>query len=116
NESGKAFPLDLQQERACFSDDINGHSLAVFWYKPTHSAIAFNNRLKDRLLTFYADDVSPETAPFKDKETGTRWTLGGRAVDDPLKGQELTWLSSVQCRWSGWAVEYPGPGVYEGRG
>src|SRR5205823_6592189 len=28
------------------------------------------------------------TAPFKEQETGTRWTLPGRAVDGPLKGQE----------------------------
>ena len=28
----------------------------------------------------YADEVSPETVRFKDKETGARWTLGGRAV------------------------------------
>ena len=55
----------------------------------------------------HADNVSPETAPFKDKETGTRWTLAGRAVDGSLKGKELTWVNSVQCRWYAWAAEYP---------
>jgi hypothetical protein len=107
-----AFPLDGAGERACFTDEPGGAPIAVFWYQPTRSAIAFNAKLNDRKLTFYADDVSPETAPFKDKETGTRWTLAGRAVDGPLKGQELNWVPSVQCRWYAWAAEYPGTGVY----
>jgi len=108
----KAYPLDGAGERACFADEVGGERIAVFWYKPTSSAIAYRGKLDDRKLSFYADDVSPETAPFKDKETGTRWTLAGRAVDGPLKGQELQWVSSVQCRWYAWVTEYPGTDVY----
>jgi len=112
-ELTKAYPLDGAGERACFTDKSGGESIAVFWYEPTKSAIAFNARLKDRALTFYADPVSPETAPFKDKETGTRWTLAGRAVDGPLKGQELQWVRSVQCNWYAWVAEYPDTLLYE---
>lgn len=108
----KAYPLDAAGERACFSDEVAGESIAVFWYKPTRSAIAFNRKLNHRKLTFYADDSSPETAPFKDKETGTRWTLAGRAVDGPLKGEELSWVSGIQCRWYAWAAEYPETEVF----
>lgn len=105
--SRKAYPLESAGERACFTDVIDGVPLAVFWYKPTQSAVAFRSVLNGKPLTFYADEISPETAPFKDKETGTRWTLAGRGVDGPLKGQELSWLPSVQCRWYAWAVNYP---------
>ena len=108
----QAYPLDGAGERACFMDEPGGASIAVFWYQPTLSAVAFSAKLGDRKLTFFADDISPETAPFKDKETNTRWTLAGRAVDGPLKGQELSWVPSVQCRWYAWAAEYPGTGVY----
>ncbi|MBI3852951.1 MAG: DUF3179 domain-containing protein [Verrucomicrobia bacterium] len=111
-ELTKAYPLDGAGERACFTDILGGESIAVFWYEPTKSAIAFNAKLQDRQLTFYADSVSPETAPFKDKETGTRWTLAGRAVDGPLKGQELLWVRSVQCNWFAWVAEYPDTLVY----
>ena len=107
----KAFPLP-DKERACFTDTVGGTSLAVFWYQPTRSAIAFNAKLDERTLTFYADSISPETAPFKDKETGTRWTLAGRGVDGPLKGRELTWVNSVQCRWYAWAAEFPATQVF----
>ncbi|MBI4663456.1 MAG: DUF3179 domain-containing protein [Verrucomicrobia bacterium] len=107
-----AFPLEENRERACYTDEVGGMPFAVFWYKPTQSAVAFKSTLDGRKLTFYADDISPETAPFKDKETGTRWTLAGRAVDGPLKGKELEWLPGVQCRWYAWAATYPKTEVY----
>jgi hypothetical protein len=108
----KAFPIDQTKERACYTDSVGGESVAVFWYQPTRSAIAWNARLDDRTLHFYADTISPETAPFKDKETGTRWTLAGRGIDGPLKGKELTWVAGVQCRWYAWSAEYPDTGIF----
>src|ERR687893_50557 len=77
------------------------------WCWVSKSATAFEAMLDGKPLSFFADQVSPETAPFKDRETGTRWTLAGRGVDGPLKGRELTWVSSLQCRWYAWAAEYP---------
>jgi hypothetical protein len=88
-------------------DTVGKTSVAVFWYGPTRTAVAWNARLGDRTLTFHASESSPETAPFKDNETGTRWTLAGRAVDGPLRGQELQWVDSIQCRWYAWSAEYP---------
>jgi hypothetical protein len=103
----KAFVLDASQERAAYTDVLGDQSVAVFWYGPTRSAVAFDAKLDGRQLSLYADPASPETAPFKDKETGTRWTLAGRGVDGPLRGKELTWINSLQCRWYAWAAEYP---------
>jgi hypothetical protein len=111
----KAYPLRPSQERACFSDDEGGRAIAVFWYGPTRSAVAFSRALKARTLSFYADDGSPDTAPFKDHETGTRWTLAGRAVDGPLRGEELQWVNSVQCKWYAWAAEFPQTAVFEAK-
>jgi len=111
----KAYPLNSGRERACFSDSADGVSLAVFWYGPTRSAVAFSTALKARTLSFYADDGSPETAPFKDKETGSRWTMAGRAVDGPLRGEELQWINSIQCKWYAWAAEFPQTAVFEAK-
>ncbi len=105
--SQKAFPLDELGERACLLDGTADQEIAVFWYRPTRTAVAFSRKLDGRTLTFYADRVSPDSAPFKDQETGTRWTLAGRAVDGPLRGSELAWVDSIQCRWYAWAAEYP---------
>jgi hypothetical protein len=109
----KAYPLDPSMERACYTDTLGDVPLAVFWYGPTQSAVVFDPRVNGRQLTFYADDISPETAPFKDKETGTRWSPAGRGIDGPLKGSELTWVSSIQCRWYAWASENPSTEVYQ---
>jgi len=112
-DATEAFPIDEATERACFTGTVADTPVAVFWYGPTKSAVAFRSTLDGRALTFFADEISPETAPYKDKETGTRWTLAGRAVDGPLKGHELDWVDSLQCRWYAWSAEYPATHVYE---
>jgi hypothetical protein len=109
----KAYPLEERVERACFTDAVAGKPIAVFWYGLTGSATAFQATVDGRKLTFYADRSSPETAPFKDQQTGTRWTIAGRAVDGPLRGKELTWVPSIQCHWYAWSGEYPRTAVFE---
>lgn len=106
-EARMAFPLDEKKERDAFNAMVGNEPVAVLAYGLTRSSIAFSRKLGDKTLTFYADEISPETAPFKDKETGTRWTLAGRGIDGPLRGQELTWIPSLQCRWYAWVAENP---------
>lgn len=103
----KAYPLDDLPERACVNDTVGESTISMFWYRPTRTAVAFHNEVDGRRLTFYADAISPESAPIKDRETGTRWTLAGRAVDGPLRGKELRWASSIQCRWYAWVADNP---------
>jgi len=55
----KGVSLDTAGERACFVDKVGTESIAVFWYGPTKTAVAFKGRLKNRALTFYADTASP---------------------------------------------------------
>ena len=109
---GKAFPIDATQERLCFNDQVEGKRVTVFWYGPTRSGVVFEGQSNGRALSFRADEIAPETAPFMDNETNSRWTLAGRSVDGPLKGSELTWVNSVQCHWYAWAYEYPGTALY----
>jgi hypothetical protein len=109
-----AVPLNVKSERACWLATVSDKPVAAFWYGPTQSAVAFSRTLDGRTLTFYADDISPDTAPFKDEETGTRWTLAGRGVDGPLKGKELEWVPSLQCRWFAWSAENPNTELLKG--
>ena len=108
-----AFSLQDLPLRKVVQTDVDGKSISMFWYARTRTAAVFESKVNGRKLTFYADDISPETAPFKDKETGTRWTIAGRAVDGPLRGQELKWVDSIQCRWFAWSAEYPDTSVYQ---
>jgi hypothetical protein len=102
-----ALTLEGLGERNCRMTTVDHQDVAVFWYGPTRSAVAFKATVGGKKLTFYADGISPETAPFKDRETGTRWTLAGRAVDGELRGTELEWQPSIACRWYAWSHEYP---------
>ena len=108
-----AFVLDTTAARDCILGTVGGEEVAVLWYGATQTAVTFSRKFDGRSLTLYADDISPESAPFKDKETGTRWTVAGRGVDGPLRGQELTWVSSIQCRWHAWSAEYPETDLHE---
>ncbi|MCA9149998.1 MAG: DUF3179 domain-containing protein [Planctomycetales bacterium] len=110
--SQRAYPLPADTARACFLDEVDSEPIAVFWYGNTQTAVAFSRKVDDQVLTFFADDISPESAPFKDKETGTRWSIAGRGIDGPLRGRELTWTKSIQCRWYAWASEYPETTVF----
>lgn len=109
----RSYPLDGVPERASYNDAIAGKPIAVFCYGVTKTASAWSRELEGQTLTFYADAISPETAPFKDKETGTRWSLAGRGIDGPLRGKELTWVDSIQCRWYAWSAEHPKTSVHE---
>jgi len=110
----KAFPLDVKKERDCIMNKVNGEPVVVFWYGRTKTAVAFRPRVGNRELTFYADkkateagNIAPESSPFRDRETKSQWTIAGRAVSGPLKGSELEWVASLQCRWYAWSAEYP---------
>jgi len=107
----KAFPLDSVGRTKVFSDTVDGQSIAVFWYGPTKTAVAFSNILNGQRLSFTGRE-GHETAPFMDRETGTRWTLAGRAVDGKLRGKELKWIDSIQCNWYAWSSEHPDTELY----
>ena len=54
-----------------------------------------------------AVEPSDPDAPWVDSETGSRWSIVGRAVSGPRKGQTLRWLPGVMVKWYAWAAEYP---------
>ena len=82
----KAYPLNSTGFRTCLLDDFGGQPIAVFWYPPTQTAVAFSRQLDGRKLIFVTDKNAPAIASIKDRETGTRWTLAGRAIEGLLRG------------------------------
>ena len=109
-----AFPLAGLGARATMQATLGDWSVAVFWYEPTRTAVAWRRVLDGAKLDFYADPGSPACAPIKDRETGTRWSLAGRGIDGLLRGKELVWVDSVQCRWYAWVAEHPDTEIFAG--
>lgn len=102
-----AFPLDGLPERAVLQEKVGGWTVVVLWQGLTRTAAAYRAVQDDVLLNFQPDEIAPRTAPFRDTNTRTRWSIAGRGIDGLLRGQELTWVDSIQCRWFAWSAEHP---------
>lgn len=108
-----AFPLAGLPPRAVMQDKVGDWTISVLWLAATDSATAYRAVKDGTLLALQPDPVAPDVAPFRDTNTGTRWSMAGRAIDGLLRGHELTWVDSIQCRWFAWSAEYPHTTVHQ---
>lgn len=108
-ERAKAWSLAaLQAAGGIVADKVGDQEVIVLWYGATHTACAFAPEVEGdapQRITLSWDPERPE-APFVD-ESGSHWSIEGRALDGPRKNQSLRWLPGLQCRWFAWAAEYP---------
>jgi len=110
----KAYPFSLLVKRRVVPDAFNGQPLVLFFRPGTLSALdqrvmarsreigataVFSPVLDGRTLTFEATDTG-----FKDKETGSLWSLLGRAYEGPLTGKALRPIIHVDAFWFAWAA------------
>jgi hypothetical protein len=88
---------------------FGGSRVAVLWDARTRTAAAYapETEGKTREPVTLTVDVSDPESPWVDKETGSRWSIIGRAVSGPRKGQTLRWLPGVMVKWYAWAAGYP---------
>lgn len=107
-----AFPLAGLPARAVFQDKLGGASIVVFAQHEVGAATAFRAVLRGSKLDFAVDPIAPVTAPFKDTNTGTRFSIAGRGIDGLLRGNELEWVDSIACKWFAWVAEHPDTAVH----
>jgi hypothetical protein len=70
----------------------------------------FSRVVEGRALTF-----EPTAGSFRDRETGSTWTLLGHAVKGTLAGRRLTAIPHVDAFWFAWAAFNPATSVYAER-
>lgn len=124
-ETARAYPWPVLVERRVVHDRLGDQAFVIFYHPGTLSALdegeiqrsravgataAFGRMLEGRTLTFEATAEG-----FRDRETGSRWTLLGRAVRGPLTGRRLTALPHVDAFWFAWAAFNPATSVYGDR-
>jgi hypothetical protein len=120
SKEARAYPLDLLEKAGLVHDRLGGKACVVLWYGPTRTAAAYrplaSPARKDegspREVTLVMDRKA-SAAPFRDRETGSRWDIAGRAVEGKLKGWTLAWLDGTQVKWFAWAAEYPTSSVFK---
>ena len=106
-DTAEAWQLDPKGGQLSINSTVADQDVAVLWDSSTQTAVAFSRKLAERTLTFRFDPDASTTAPFKDNETGSHWTLAGRAVSGELRGKELNWMPSIQSHWYAWVAEFP---------
>src|SRR6056297_3259132 len=114
----RAFPFEQLKSEMVTEASIGGRRVVVFWQPGTASALdagrlaegrdvgsaqAYYPVLEDREsggvtpLTFKWDGES-----IRDEETGSRWSVSGRAIDGPLVGAQLESPVSINHFWFSW--------------
>ncbi len=122
-DADKAFPFSVISGPRVVNDTVGGVPVVIFWGSDTADAldtldiaegravgtgIAFDRRVGTDVLTFTAngDDT------FTDAETGSTWSLLGRATDGPLAGEQLDTVVHRNDFWFAWAAFNMGDPVY----
>ncbi len=117
-----AYPyLTLGKERV-INDQVGGEEIAVFWTPGTSSglddpyiadgqdvgaAAAFLRELDGQKFTFHIDGEE-----IKDHQTGSTWSIAGKAVSGELIGSTLQSLPAFNHFWFSWSVFKPETRVY----
>jgi hypothetical protein len=106
----RAWPLKSFGERPELREvNVGGQEAVILWDGRTRTAAAYAPETEGGTaepVTLAVDSSDPE-APWRDEQTGSRWSITGRAVSGPRKGQTIRWLPGVMVKWYAWAAEYP---------
>jgi uncharacterized protein DUF3179 len=120
-----AYPFSLLERLHVINDTAGGRPITVFFVPGVTStlddsniaasrdigtAAVFDRRLNGRPLTFHWTGQQ-----ITDRETGSVWTILGRAEAGPLRSGRLPQVVHGQQFWFSWAAFRPGTRVYDTR-
>jgi hypothetical protein len=118
NES-RAWPIrSFGKQSGLLKASVGGQEILILWDGGTRAAAAYAPETEGKTgeKVTLAVDASDASAPWVDQETGSRWSVVGRAVSGSRKGQTLRWLPGIMVKWYAWAAEYPETAIEKGRG
>ncbi len=116
--TSKAWSYDVLRRRPAIEATVGGQPLVLLWAPGAASPLEtddvregrdvgstglYDPRVDGRALTFSAAGGGE----FRDRQTGSRWTVAGLAVEGPLKGTRLTALPHQDAFWFAWAAFQP---------
>lgn len=126
NGIDKAYPFSLINKVRVVHDNLGGQELVVFWgASDTADAldsgliadaigigtgIVYNPVVDGERLTF----VASGDTEFVDNETGTTWSILGKATIGELAGEELELLPHRNEFWFAWQAFFPDAEVWTG--
>lgn len=117
-----AYPYELLSDVGVINDAAGGQPVAVFWQAGTASPLDGPSMTGRDVgsAAAYSATVEGATLTFRwaggrivDDESGSEWSLLGRALSGPMKGAQLTPLVSINHFWFSWAAFRPGTRIYQ---
>jgi Protein of unknown function (DUF3179) len=106
----RAWPTSSFREAAELQNaKLAGQEVVILWDGRSRTACAYAPETEEpnREPVTLSVDMGDKESPWVDKETGSRWSVVGRATSGPRKGQTLRWLPGVMVKWYAWAASYP---------
>jgi hypothetical protein len=119
-----AYAFSDAADAGVINDEVAGTPIVVFHKEGTASALdersiadsrdvgsvgVFSRQVGDQVLTF----EPAEDGTFTDVETGSTWTITGRAIDGELAGEQLEDVLSFDHFWFAWAAFHPDTELYQ---
>jgi len=117
-----AFPYDAVGEDAAGGwavvvEEVAGQPVAVFWKAGTTSALDSQEIAEGRdvgAIAAYRPEIEGRDLTFEasrngivDRQTGSVWSILGRAVSGPLEGEQLLPELAIDSFWFDWAAFHP---------
>ncbi|MEK7614834.1 MAG: DUF3179 domain-containing protein [Patescibacteria group bacterium] len=102
----KAYPTDVIQKMLIVNDEVDEHSLFVFWDPDLKTVRGYFRDPTGTPLTFEWQDNR-----LVDRETHSVWNTEGKAISGSLRGTSLTAVPLENHFWFSWAAFHPNTNV-----
>lgn len=118
----KGYPYSVTKKEGIIHDTLNNTALVVFHVDGAKSAMdagkisdsreagstgVFKRTLNGELLTFKL-----ESGAIVDRQTGSTWSVTGKALEGPMKGKQLDPVTSGDYFAFAWTVFWPETELY----
>jgi hypothetical protein len=120
--SPRAYPWSMLAAQGVIQETVGGERMVVFHRPGALSALDDTEIARSRevgatgVFSAVVDGqaLSFERRPegFRDRETGSTWTLLGQATKGPLAGKRLRPVPHVDAFWFAWAAFHPTTSIY----
>ena len=121
----QAVAADAGGGWAVVMEEVAGEPVVIFWKAGTTSALDSQQIAEGRdvgAIAAYRPEADGQALTFEvgqegivDRETGSTWSILGRAVAGPLEGEQLAPELAIDSFWFDWAAFHPATRIY-GRG
>jgi hypothetical protein len=105
-----AFSIGEVHRQGCVVHETVGGDPIVVWSRSANSAwmAAFLRSVDGAMLEFEAAGNR-----FRDRQTGTLWSVEGRGIEGPHRGKYLTPVDFVSVKWNAWSGFHPHTKVHQ---